>query len=1052
MSEQNFTKGPVAWMATNSVAANLLMLTLVVGGTTMLFNVKQEVMPEFQMSIITISVPYPGASPAEVEQGIILAIEEGVRGFDGIKKVSSTASEGMASVRVELTEKTDAGKSLQDIKNAVDRITTFPQDSERPIVQLLNNRREVISLILFGDLDESSLRLLAEDVRDDLLAFDDITEVSLLGIRPREIKIEVPHESLRAHKLTLDQIAAMIRTTAVELPAGGVKTKAGEILIRTAERRDYGHEFADIPVVSTADGSTILLKDIATIQDDFRETDQAAYFNDQRSVRIAIARVGDQKPMQIAARVKEFAATLEQTLPPGVGVASWFDASEMFADRSYLLAKNAFLGLVLVLLILGMFLEIRLAFWVMAGIPISMLGAFLLFPQFEVSINMISLFAFIISLGIVVDDAVVVGENIYEMRERGFGRLEAAIRGVRGVLIPVTFSILSNIVAFAPLLFVPGFSGKFFRVIPITVIAVFLMSLIESLFILPAHLAHQKPSPTTGYRGALRRGQRRIGKALERFVERRYKPILEATLKNRYLAVACALAFLMVSVGVVKSGMVQFTFMPTIDTDLVTANASLAFGAPAEDTLAVSKRLLEAAKEVIATNGGDAICRGILTDLGSNIDNNQGPATGGSSNGGHLTAVSVYLVSAEHRSFSASEFARQWREKVNNLTGLETLSFQYSTGPAAGRAINMQLSHKNIEVLEAAGASLAMELSTYAGVKDINDGFERGKPQIDFTLKPESSALGLTSAAMGTQLRAAFYGARAFRQQRGREEIWVMVRLPETERRSIWNVNNLMIRTPAGGELPITEAAHLEMGYAYTKIKRVDGRRVVNVTSDLDLATANANDILDDISTEVMPELLARYPGLVFSLEGDRRRQQESMQSLLVGFMLAMLVVFAMLAIPFKSYLQPFVVMAAIPFGVVGAIGGHMVMGYNLSIISIMGIVALSGVVVNDSLVFIHATNENRAAGKSIKEALLTAGMRRFRPILLTSLTTFFGLMPMMFETSVQARFLIPMAISLGFGVLAATFITLLIVPAFYSIIVDLKALYRKELTVTDSA
>jgi len=1037
-------RGPIAWMADNTVAANLGMVILIFGGLIMSFSVRQEVMPEFELDVVAITVPYPGASPAEVEQGILLAIEEQVRALDNIKKVTAVATEGNASVRVELMEGVNANKALQDIKNGVDRITSFPEDSERPVVQLILNRREVISLVLYGDLEEDVLRGVAEQVREELLNSRNITTVEYSGIRPIELSIEVPRENLRAYDLTMDDVAGAIRRTAIELPAGGVETPGGEILLRTAERRDYGREYADIPVVSRPDGTRVELADIATIIDGFRDTDQAAYYNGKRAVKISVFRVGDQKPIEIAEEVKAFAADLEERLPDQVGVATWYDASEMYADRVNLLVKNCALGLVLVLIILGLFLEIRLAFWVTMGIPISILGSFLLIPSMDVSINMISLFAFIITLGIVVDDAVVVGENIFEMREEGYSRLEAAIRGARGVAVPVTFSVLTNIVAFAPMLFVPGISGKFFRVIPLITISVFLISLIESLFILPAHLSHSKPTPEKGYRALLRRGQRRFTEGLDTFIHNFYKPVLERSVRNRYLVVAIGLACLILSIGYVGGGGVKFTFLPKIDQDLITVNAELAFGSPVEDTERVMAQLEAAAREVIDENGGDEIVRGIMVSIGSGMQAAGGGPPDNLGSGSHVAGVSVYLVASDKRPISTTEFTRQWRNRLSDLTGLESLSFNYSTGPSSGPAMTVQLIHPDLEVLERAAADLAAELGTYNGVKDIDDGFSLGKPQLDLEVRPEARALGVTAADLGSQLRGAFYGSRAFRQQRGRDEIWVMVRLPEDERRSEYHIDNYLIRTPQGGEIPLHEAALVTRGRSYTEIKRTDGKRQVSVTADVNAAEANAGEVLSDVIATAMPGLLDKYPGLSYSLEGEQRDRQESLGSLFQNFIIAMMVVYALLAIPFRSYVQPMVVMSAIPFGFVGALIGHVVMGFDLSLISMMGLVALAGVVVNDSLIMIHKANENRKE-MSVRDAVVGAGLRRLRPILLTSLTTFFGLAPMIFETSMQARFLIPMALSLGFGILFATLINLLLVPSLYLIVDDLVRLYTDD-------
>lgn len=1039
MSEKVEKRGPIAWMAGNSVAANLFMVVLVLGGLMVIPTVKQEVFPEFELDIISIAVPYPGASPSEVEQGILLAAEEAVRGLDGIKKVTASAKEGIGTVVVELMTGTNANKALQDVKNAIDRITSFPEDAERPLVQLLTNRREVISLIIYGDLDEGTLRHLGEKAREDILQQDGITTVDLLGVRPLEISIEVPLDTLRRYGLTLADVAAAVQRGAIEIPAGGVDTDGGEVLLRTAERRDYGRQFRDIPVVSRPDGTMVRLDDMATIIDGFRDTDRAAFYNGKPAVRISVARIGDQKPIEIAKTVKTYRDQLSQSLPAGVKVATWVDASEIYRDRINLLNRNAGLGLLLVLFILGAFLELRLAFWVTLGIPISVLGSFLLFPAFDVSINMISLFAFIVTLGIVVDDAVVVGENIFEMRQRGMSSLDAAITGAKQIAVPVTFSILTNIVAFSPMLFVPGLSGKFFRVIPIIAISVFLISLLESLFILPAHLAHQsRKKHRHRFAEVVANGQKRFASALSHVIENAYRPSLRIALEFRYLTVAVGLALLIFMIGLVVSGRIQFTFMPSLDADEIQANATLTFGAPIEDTRAVADLLVETAMEVMTENGGMDISRGILTDLGV-----QPVQDGADLSGSHRAMVSVYLVPSDQRPITATQFANLWRQKLGTLAGLESLTFKYSTGPAPGKPIDIQLAHDNLDLLERAASDLAGILRSYAGVTDIDDGYSRGKPQLDFTIRPEASAFGITAADLGNQLRNAFYGNRAFRQQRGREEIWVMVRLPEDERRSEYHVKRMLLRTPSGGEIPIEEAAEITRNRSYTEINRGDGRRVIDVTADVNPRIANANKVLADLESTSLPSFRERYPGLRVSYEGEQREQRDMLSSLARNFVLAMMVIFALLAIPFRSYVQPLVVMTAIPFGVVGAILGHLVMGYELSIISMMGIVALSGIVVNDSLVLVHAANERRDAGGANPFVAITeAGMRRFRPILLTSLTTFFGLAPMIFETSVQARFLIPMAISLGFGVLFSTAIILVIVPSLYLIIEDLRALY----------
>ncbi|MEO1227425.1 MAG: efflux RND transporter permease subunit [Myxococcota bacterium] len=1068
--ERRAPSGPIAWMAQNAVASNLLMLGLIVGGWMIGSTVKQEVFPEFDLDVISIGVPYPGASPAEVEQGIILAIEEQVRSLDGVKRLTASAAEGAAGVTVELELGTDPNKALADVKSAVDRITSFPEEAEEETVSLISNRREVIAIAVYGDASEEALRQVAEDVKDDLLLSPDITYVELSGTRPREISIEVSQDDLRRYGLTLPQIAARVRALAVELPGGAVETAAGEILVRTAERRDLGVEFETLPMISTADGTQVTLGMIATVRDGFEDNDTAATFDGERAVLVNVYRSGDETPVSVATVAKKYVkrATEDALLPPGIELSTLNDASMMYQDRVDLLARNAALGLVLVLAVLGLFLNIRLAFWVTMGIPISFAGSLLLMPVLDVSINMISLFAFIITLGIVGDDAIVVGENIYEMRERGMGRMSAAISGAKQISGPVTFSVLTTIAAFSPLLFVPGTSGKFFRVIPSVVICVLAISLVESLYVLPAHLGHRgrffsalrrfflwpfdpkvrQPLPDIGEddpdppKGRLiqwlEAPQRRFSVWLENFIQNLYRPAVSVALSQRYLVAAIGGALFVATLGFLASGRLPFTFLPKTDSDRISAQAKLQFGVPIAEAEAVKERLELTAKETIEDLGGERLTDGIFTLVGQAFGEGFGPSSGGgATTGSHLSGVQVYLVPSDQRDFSATEFVNAWRDRVGEIPGLESLTFRYSTGPGAGAALEVELAHDDIKVLEEAAQEVAAALGTYNGVKDIDDGFSRGKPQLDFTLTPLGQSLGLTAEDVGRQVRAAFYGAEALRQQRGRDEVRVMVRLPDSDRASEYAIERFILRTPEGGEVALVEAAHIERGFAYTTIKRAEGRRVVPVTADIEPGKGNAGEVLASLRTEILPRVQARYSGLSYSFEGERRNQSDALGALATGFPLALLAIFALLAIPFRSYLQPVVVMSAIPFGLIGAVGGHLIMGYDLSLISIMGIVATSGIVVNDSLVLVYAANAFRDEGHSSFDAVRLAGMRRFRPILLTSLTTFFGLVPMILETSVQARFLIPMAISLAFGVMFSTVVILVLVPSLYLILED---------------
>jgi multidrug efflux pump subunit AcrB len=1044
MSEQPSQRGrAIAWMARNHVTANLLMIAFILGGFLMTSRIKQEIFPELELDFIFVTVPYPGASPEEVEEGIVLAIEEEVRGLDDVKEVTSIMREGVGSVFIELQLGANANKALTDVKNAVDRIKTFPQDIERYTVSLAENQRHVVSLILHGQQSEADLRRLAEDIREELIKNDGITQVKLSGVRRPEIGVEISQQNLRRYNLTLDRVAALIRQSALDLPGGRVKAAGGEILVRTKERRYLGREYQELPIITRNDGTHVTLGEIATVRDEFEESDIAALYNGEPAVRIDVYRVGEETPTSVSEAVLAYVTELNSKLPPTVRAAVWEDRSELLEDRIELLVTNAALGLMLVLLLLGLALDLRLAFWVTLGIPTSILGALLFFPVLNLSINMVSLFAVIITIGIVVDDAVIVGENVYHMRKQGLPFLEAAVAGARQMAVPVTFSILTNIAAFMPLLFVPGVTGKVFKVIPIAVITTFLISLIEALFILPAHLSGRKRGDEVGWIEALNRRREWFGKMIVWVRDNPFRTTLRVLLQWRYATLGVAICILMLTFGYVGSGRVDFSFIPKVEADRVTANVSMPFGTPVEETRKVQQVLLETAGAIIAENGGDDILRGIYTQVGAPPAAEGMVNIGEEMSGAHLTNVSVYLVPVDQRQLTAETFVTEWHHRVRHLPGIESLTFRYTTGPASNQPINLMISHPDKKILEQAAADLAGSLEEYAGVRDINDGFSAGKTQLDFKIKPSAQSLGLTAADLARQVRGAFYGAEALRVQRGRDEVKVLVRLPEAERQSQLNIEELIVRTPGGAEIPISEAADVSRGKSYTEIMRSNGRRILNVTADVEQGVANASKVVASVREAEIPRLIEEYPGLKFELDGEQKDQREAMESLLFGFVLALFAIYALLAIPFKSYAQPFIIMASIPFGMIGAVIGHMLMGYELSIISMFGIIALAGVVVNDSLILVDAANHNLRDGQSNFDAIFNASCRRFRPIVLTSLTTFLGLAPMIFETSLQARFLIPMAISLGFGILFATVIALVIIPCLYLGLIDLKELLR---------
>jgi len=898
------------------------------------------------------------------------------------------------------------------------------------VVSLSGRQRDVIDFVLYGDVPEEVMAEQAEIIKDRLLQHPGVTKLSVTGIRPYQITISPSQDALRSYGLTLKQVAARVNSLAVELPGGGIKTSSGEILLRMDERRDYGSQFAELAVISSDDGSVVHLRDIAEIKDGFDdESERFVYWNGVRAVKMDVYRVGKQTPLKVVESVREVLAEVKAELPHGLKIHERRNSSKIYEQRVKLLMKNGSIGLLLVLLILGLFLEPRLAFWVMMGIPISFLGGLLLLPLFGVSINMISMFAFLIALGIVVDDAIVVGENVFEHRQEGDDPLFSSIRGAREVAMPVTFSVLTNIVTFTPMLFLPGFIGKIWFVIPVVVNLVFFISLMECVFVLPSHLGHIKMENSFAIARSYKRFQGRFNRVFFAGVNRIYQPILKFAIHWRYLVMTLGVLLLVGTVAYVKSGRIGIVPMMSVDSDYSSATAVLPYGSPVENTFKVRDRLIKAAEKIVARNGGTNLTYGIYADVGRSY---------GGVNGSHVVVVETYLTEPEVRPISTSEFTELWKKELGNIAGIETMLFEANRGgPGGGSSLSIGLSHNDIGMLESAASELAGKLAEFPIVSDIDDGYADGKPQFNFKMLPEGLALGLTAADVARQVRSSFYGAEAFRQQRGRNEIKVMVRLPEAERSSEYDLEQLLIRTSAGTDVPLSDVASVSRGRAYTSISRLDGRRLLTVTANVN-PRGESERILALVLKDVMPELQQKYPGLTQVFRGKQKDIREGMSALFKGFILALLVIYALLAIPFRSYTQPLIIMTCIPFGIVGAVLAHVILGFPLSMISLMGIVALAGVVVNDSLVLVDYANNEVKRGCGMRDSIVNAGVRRFRPVLLTTLTTFLGLAPMIFETSRQARFLIPMAISLGFGILFATFITLFLVPALYVMIEDL--------------
>jgi len=1037
----------VEWMAKNHVAANLLMLVFVVGGLINVFSIKQEVFPEMDLDRVKVAIAYPGAGPEEVEEGIILKIEDNLTGIDGIKEIDSVASEGNGLVVAEIRSGEDINLILQDIKNEVDRITTFPEDAEKPVVSKIENKHEVISIVVYGEASERALREHAERIRDELLAYPEITQIELGGVRPYEISIEIPEENLRKYNLTLSDVARLVRRASLDLPAGDIKTKGGEILLRTKEKKYSGTEYAEITAVAKTDGTLVRLGDIAKIRDGFEDADIFAEFDGKPSAMVKVFRVGEQTPKAISRIVRDYVELKKVSIPDSIHLALWNDSSELLQSRMDLLLKNARLGLVLVLITLGLFLEIRLALWVMLGVPISFLGALFIMPALGVSINMISLFAFILTLGILVDDAIIVGENIHEHRQSGKPFVSAAVDGVREMVVPVSFSVLTTIAAFAPLAFVQGVMGKFLKSIPLVAIPLLAVSLIESLFILPAHLSKEKSrKPGSRIIGFVDKIRVRFGRGMDKFASGPYKKFLSNVISYRYCALAAGVSLLFLSVGLATGGILQFTFMPEVDSDIIIASLTMPPGTPFTETKKIQEMIVTKAFETAGDfdgncKGNKSILSNIFAISGGTLE--QGGPTGGfAKSASNIAEIALCLIPGEERNLSSEIVSNRWMQKVGDIPGADSLTFN-SKLVHIGADIDIQAVHNDFSVLEKVATQIKGELSKYPGVTSIKDNLLKGKKELKIRLKPEARTLGITEADLADQIRSAFYGAEALRLQIGRNEIKVMVRYPEDERKDLFHLDAMRIRTPEGGEIPITSAAQIIMGRGFSEINRVDSKRVIDVTASVDSSKANAGDILEDINSGLLSRLKIEYPGIKFDFSGEEKEQRETIQSMKDGFLLSLFVIYALMAIPLKSYTQPFLIMTSIPFGIVGAVMGHLLMGYDFCILSTFGVIALTGVVVNDSLLVIYTVNSNRKKGQNVLEASLNACQRRFRPVLLTSLTTFFGLTPMILETSFQAQFLIPMAISLGFGILFATGITLLFLPALYMVLEDCKGLVK---------
>lgn len=1068
----------INWFARNGVAANLLMLVLIFGGIAAVYRIKVELFPQFSFDTISVSVVFRGAAPEEVEEQVVARIEEKIQDLDGIKEMTSSSVEGVGAVYVEVEKGYDVRKLLDDIKTRVDSINTFPEESERPVVEELLIRREVMAISLRGDTDERTLKRLAEEVRDDLLDLpydypaggrlqrvgeelkqfnlgealrqflvgnSDITQVDILGVRDYEIGIEVSEDALRRYGLTFGEVTSAVRSTSVDLPGGSIKSDGGEILLRTKGQAYVGEDFADIVLVTREDGTRVTLGEVATINDGFTDSDLEMRTDGQPGVDLVVYEVGKQNPLGISAKVQAYAAEKQKELPPGVTIDTWRDTSFYLWGRLNMLLENGALGLVLVLTVLTVFLRPSLAFWVTLGIPISFLGTFFMMPWIDVSINLISLFGFILVLGIVVDDAIVVGESVFTEFQRGGPGVESTIRGTHAVATPVTFAVLTSAVAFTPLLMLPGFEGKFLKAIPMVVIPTLLFSLVESKLILPYHLSLCKVGDRHREKiNLFQRFQRKIADGLEWHIDRHYRPVLSLALHHRYTTMSIFVAILAITFAMLAAGWVKRVPFPAVPSDYIGVLFKYPEGTPASVTQGGMDRVMAALDEVIAESkaaGRPNPVDKVQTVLGVQAF---GGGPGGSNSSGeasHQAQVVVELRKSELREDedSAVLIANRWRKALGEIPGVKEIKFDATAAGGAGEPIDILLTGKTLTQLRAVANDVKDALRPYDGVFDIRDSLADGQKEIQLKIKPEAEALGLTQAELGAQVRAAFFGSEAQRVQRGRDDVRVMVRYPRAERESVGNLERMRIRTPDGREVPFSEVAEAEVGLGYAAITRKDRRRVAHVYADADKDRIDLEAVKAELENEVLPAILARHPGASYVFEGETKEVREGNAALLSSVIMVAFVMYALLAVPFKSYFQPFIVMAVIPFGLVGAVWGHLLMGHPISRLSNFGIIALAGVVVNDSLVLVDYINRQRQQGVPLLEAVWESGAARFRPILLTSLTTFCGLLPILFEKSLQAQFLIPMAISLSFGILFATFITLLLVPAIYIILEDAK-------------
>ncbi|MDZ4405266.1 efflux RND transporter permease subunit [Prosthecobacter sp.] len=1063
----------IAWFARNGVAANLLMLAVMGMGFWTLWTgrIPLEVFPDMPSRFISVNVPYPGATPEEVEETIVLRIEEAIQQVAGIKRIVSTASSSGGNVMMEIDDADLARQIMDDVKIRVDAIPNFPALAERPIIQHDDFMSSVISVILSADMAERDLRRLGEQVRDEISALPGISHANLTGVRDYEISIEIPEARLRKYGLTLDQISAAIRSSAIDLPAGVVQTEAGDVSIRTRGRAYSGNDYARIVILTRPDGTKLTLGEIANITDGFNENPMISRLDGKRCVSITVMREGSQNAIHIAETVKDYILDKNQRFPDGVRLEFMGDRSKIVKGRINLLLQNARSSLILVFICVGLFLRLDAVFWVAVGMVMAFLGAFALMPLFGLSINLSSVFGFILVLGIVVDDAIVTSEQVDTMRQQGFSALDAAIEGTRRLAAPITFGVLTTIVAFLPMAFGFGDFGVMFQPISIVFICVMVLALMETKLILPSHLAHRTPIISAAA-DALDPIHRFSERQLARFVDVVYRPSLRFCLKNRYSVLAAVFGGLGVLFSVFFSDRIATALFPRVASERIECRLTMLDGTPFEVTDGHISRIYEIAeqmrKEYVGPDG-ILVVRSIISNSG--MTGGSRGSSGGS--GSHRGEVIMETYGPEERTLQVStvDMAADWRKRIGTIVGAEEMTFRAEI-MRSGDPIDIQLTGTNPDELLAMSERIKAQISTIAGVFDVSDSLDSGRNEIQLRLKPEASQFGFTVTDLARQVRAVFFGDEVQRIQRGRNEVKVMLRYPKDDRKSLATLDTLRVRAANGLEIPFARVAEAKVGKSFTSIKRVDRRRALNISADVNKVTTNPT-VVREALRPFIETLLADHPHIGWSFEGEARSERESQSALWLSSILVLFGLYGLMAIPFKSYIQPFIVLLVIPFGVVGATLGHVVHGMPLSLMSLCGILACSGVIVNDTLVLVDRINELRDETGDMTHAVTEGGASRFRAIFLTQITTFVGLMPLIFNfgplvdhsppvikqilewifgdnrsaQATSAQFLTPMSVAMGYGSLIATVITLYLVPMCYLALEDILKLVRRLLS-----